>query len=220
MIAVILVSLCFRFRIKLGYIYAIASALYLLGLFGDSYYGIIEPLQNIAIFNLLNKGYRFAFATTRNGVFMGFIFVLMGATFSNCRIRLKARTAAIGFLVSMLGLFAEVFLLKHNNVLTEYNLYVFLLPTTFFLFSFATSIKLKDNSIYRHLRNIGIVVYFAHRLVNNIMSLVVSFANQYCNIELVSYQFILSLSVTLLIAVFIDWLSHRDKFKWVNWIFA
>lgn len=219
-IAIILLSLCFHFRVKLGYIYVIACVLYLIGLFGDSYYGIIAPLQNIAIFNLLFKGYKLAFSTTRNGVFMGFIFVLMGATFSNRKIILRTRTALIGFVASMLCLFAEVFLLKYNDIPIEYNMYVFLLPATFFLFSFAISIELKDRPIYKHLRNIGMIVYFSHLLVNKVTSLALSVVEKYCCIAITQYQFVLSLLFTLLFAIFTEWLSHKNRFKWVNWLIS
>ena len=219
-IAVILLSLCFHFRIKLGYIYGIACGLYLIGLFGDSYYGIIAPLQNIAIFNLLFKGYKLVFTTTRNGVFMGFIFVLMGATFSNRKMILRTRTALIGFAVSMLCLFTEVFLLKKNDIPIQYNMYVFLLPATFFLFSFAVGVELKDRSVYKHLRTIGMVIYFSHLLVNTFTSLAISVVDKYFSIGMERCQFVLSLAITLVIAIFIDCLSHKDRFKWVNWILA
>ena len=219
-IAIILLSLCFHFRIKLGYIYVIACVLYLIGLFGDSYYGIIAPLQRIAIFNLLFKGYKLAFSTTRNGVFMGFIFVLMGATFSNRKIILRTRTALIGFVASMLCLFAEVFLLKYNDIPIDYNMYVFLLPATFFLFSFAISIELKDRPIYKHLRNIGMIVYFSHLLVNTVISPALSVVEKYCCIAIKQYQFVLSLLFTLLFAIFTEWLSHKNRFKWVNWLIS
>lgn len=214
-IAVVLISLCLHFRIRLGYIYAIACVLYVIGLLGDSYYGIIAPLENITIFKLISEGYRFAFSTTRNGVFMGFIFVLMGAAFSNSRIILKARTALIGFVISMLCLFAEAFLLVYNHIPIEHNMYIFLIPATFFLFSFAASIELKDCSVYKHLRNIGMVIYFSHILVNKFTSLAVSAVDKYFNIDLVCYQFILSLSFTLLIALFLEWLSQKERFKWI-----
>ena len=219
-VAIILLSLCFHFRIRLKYIYIIAGVLYVIGIFGDSYYGIIAPLENIKIFRMLFKGYRFIFATTRNGVFMGFIFVLMGATFSHSKTILKARTALIGFIASMLCLFVEVFLLMYNDIPIEFNMYIFLLPATFFLFSFAASIELKDRPVYKHLRNIGMVVYFSHLLVNRITFLAVRVVDKYLNIELVRYQFILSLSFTLLIALFIDWLSQKERFKWVNWFLS
>ena len=219
-VAIILLSLCFHFRIKLGYIHVMACVLYLIGLFGDSYYGIIAPLQNIAIFNLLFKGYKLVFTTTRNGVFMGFIFVLMGATFSNRKMILRTRTALIGFVVSMLFLFAEVFLLKKNDIPVDYNMYVFLLPTTFFLFSFAIGVELKDRSIYKHLRTIGMVIYFLHLLVKNLTSLAISVVDKFFSIGLERYHFVLSLAITLVIAISIDWLSHKDRFKWLNWILA
>lgn len=219
-IAIILLSLCFHFRIRLGYVYAIACVLYVIGLLGDSYFGIIAPLENIKFFSLLFKWYKFAFSTTRNGVFMGFIFVLMGATFSNRKIMLKTRTALIGFAASMLCLFAEVFLLKNNDIPIEYNMYIFLLPATFFLFSFATSIELKDCSIYKYLRSTGMVIYFSHHFVNELTSLAVSVVDEHFNIELIRYQFILSLSFTLLIALFLGWLAQKERFKWVNWILS
>lgn len=219
-VAIVLLSLCFHFRIKLGYIYAMACVLYLIGLLGDSYYGIIAPLQNTPIFHSIFKWYRFAFSTTRNGVFMGFIFVLMGATFSNCKIMLRTRTALIGFVVSMLCLVAEVFLLKRNDILIRYNMYVFLLPATFFLFSFAASIKLKDHFIYKHLRNMGTVIYFAHLFVNRFTLLVIGSVDRHCNLGLARYGFVLSLLFTLLLALLVDWLSHKDRFKWINWVLA
>lgn len=219
-IAIILLSLCFHFRIRLGYIYAIACVLYVIGLLGDSYYGIIAPLENIRIFRLLFKGYKLTFSTTRNGVFMGFIFVLMGATFSNSKIILKTRTALIGFAASVLCLFAEAFLLEYNNIPIEYNMYISLLPATFFLFSFAASIELKDSSVYKHLRSIGTVIYFSHLFVSEFTLLAVSVVDKYFNNVLMRYQFILSLSFTLLIALFLVWLSQKERFKWVNWVLS
>lgn len=219
-IAIVLISLCLHFHIRLGYIYAIACMLYVVGLLGDSYYGIIAPLENITIFNSLLTGYKWAFSTTRNGVFMGFIFVLMGATFANYRLVIRARTALMGFIASMSCLLAEVLLLKYNDIPIDYNMYIFLLPATFFLFAFALSIKLKDRSIYKHLRKIGMVIYFTHLLVNTVTSLAISAINKYCGIELTSYQFALSLLFTLLIALLTDWLSSKKRFKWINWLIS
>ena len=144
----------------------------------------------------------------------------MGATFSNRKIMLKPRTALIGFAASMLCLFAEVFLLKNNDIPIEYNMYIFLLPATFFLFSFATSIELKDCSIYKYLRSTGMVIYFSHHFVNELTSLAVSVVDAHFNIELIRYQFILSLSFTLLIALFLGWLAQKERFKWVNWVLS
>lgn len=219
-VAVVLLSLCLHFRIKFGYICTIACVLYGIGLLGDAYYGIAAPLENIPFFNLLFKAYAFVFSITRNGVFMGFIFVLMGAAFANCRITLKPRTALTGFAVSMLCLVAEGYLLKHHDIPDDYNMYIFLLPAAFFLFSFASSVQLKDGAVYKHLRNMGVVIYFTHKLVDAFTSLAVRIVEKYCGIGLVPYQFALVLIFTLLLAVFTDWLSHKANFKWINWFLS
>ena len=217
-IAITALSICFHFRIKLGYIYAIACVLYFIGLLGDSYYGIIAPFENVTIFKLIFNGYMLAFSTTRNGVFMGFIFVLMGATISNYSVRLNTRTAIIGFAVSMLFLFVEVFLLEYNGIPIEYNMYIFLLPAAFFLFSFAVSVSLKDRPVYKHLRNIGTLVYFLHFLIYKITGTALSAAENYCCIAITQYRFVFTLLFTLLFAIFIEWLAQKDRFKWLNWI--
>jgi serine/alanine racemase len=219
-IAIILLGYCLHLRIRLSYIYAIAGALYVIGLLGDSYYGVIAPLENLPIIGFLLKGYKFAFTTTRNGVFMGFIFVLMGATFAGCRIAVKARTALMGFAASMLCLFFEVFVLQYHDIPTDHNMYIFLLPATFFLFSFAASFELKDRPVYKHLRKIGMLIYFTHILVEQFVSLAITLFDKYWGIALGHYRYVLSLPATFLIALIIDWLSCKDRFKWVNWIIS
>ena len=219
-IAVILVSLCFHFRIRLGYICALAGVLYVIGLLGDSYYGVIAPLENIAIGKLLIKGYMYMFKTTRNGVFMGFIYVLIGAVLSNCKIRFKTGTSVIGLAVSMLFLFAEVFLLRHYHIPIENNMYVFLLPASFFLFSLAVSVELKDRPIYAHLRSIGMMIYFIHLLVNALILLAIGIVDRYFGTALGRYTFIFTLLFTVLIAIFADLLSYKKKFHWINWLIS
>ena len=90
-VAIILLSFCFHFRINLKYICAVAILLYIIGLLGDSYYGFAAPLADFTLFKYIFKGYEMAFSTTRNGVFMGFVFVLMGALFSQGKIKIKTK---------------------------------------------------------------------------------------------------------------------------------
>lgn len=219
-VAVILLSLCFHFRIKYSWICLFACLLYMLGLLGDSYYGLIAPLKDITFFKYLFNSYEFAFDTTRNGVFMGFIFVLMGAGLSHREIAIKPLTAAIRFAVSMICLFAEICLLKYFDIPKGYNMYIFSIPAVYYLFAFAYTIQLKDSDIYRHLRNIGMLVYFLHISTNEIVSLAIRTLDNYWKLGLAQYLFVFSLVFTLLIAVYIEHLSCKDKFKWIRWLFS
>ena len=214
-VAVILLSLCFHFGIKDKIICLLACFFYIIGLLGDSYHGMSAYFANIPVVESIAIYYGIVFGTTRNGVFMGFVFVLMGALFSHCKVILRPLPAFIGFVVSMAGMFIEVCLLKMNNIPIAYNMYIFLLPTVYFMFSFAYSIPLKDHAIYKHLRNIGMFIYLLHLLVNEIVSQVISGINKWENCEL-----FFSLTLTIVIAISIEWLSCKEKYKWITWLLA
>ena len=219
-IAVILLSVFLFVGVRFRYICVSACLLYAIGLLGDAYYGVIEPLSKITVFNYLLKGYDFAFSTTRNGVFMGFPFVLMGAIFSQYRFGLKPKNALAGFVISVLCLLTEAFWLKYNDIPKDNNMYICLIPVAFFMFSFATSVRLTDRAIYKHLRRIGVLVYFLHMLINEFVWLGISVINKLLGIELTDYQFIISLGCTLIFAMFIEWLSCKEKFKWINLVLS
>lgn len=219
-VAVILLSLCFHLGIRPGIICALACLLYGIGLLGDSYNGLIAPLEKISVFRYLFRGYTLLFTTTRNGVFMGFLFVFMGAMFSKHTPRLTPRVSLAGFLGSMLCLSAEIFLLDRHDIPIEYNMYVFLLPATFFLFSFARAIPLKDHAVYGHLRSIGVLIYFSHLMVDWFVSLALRLITRLLGMDCNPFRFVLSLFATLLFAVCVQWLSRRETFRWINWLLS
>lgn len=216
--AVILVSLCFYFRMNKKCIIALACALYAVGLLGDSYFGLMAALGNTGIFASLLEGYALAGATTRNGIFMGFIFVLIGALLSQRKKMLAPVPAACGFLLSMACLFIEVNLIETYTSPVDYNMYVCSLPAAYFLFSFAYSVQLRGGAdLYRHLRNVGMFVYFLHLLVHKFASLAVSVLDGILGTSLQSFQFVCTLFVTLAVAVFLEWLACKKRFKWIHW---
>lgn len=220
-VAVILLSFFLRLHIKFRYLYVIGLVFYAIGLLGDSYNGLLTPLKSIPFFSLLFNGYSFLFRTTRNGVFIGFIFVLIGATFANYHFQMKPVTAFVGLIVSMLFLFAEILLLKYLGILNQFNnIYVFLLPATFFFFLFAYSLNLKDRPVYKHLRNIGIFVYFSHSMMDQITWKCVCIIYKYWRIPLYHYQYLIALTAALLAGILADMLSHKRKFHWIHYLFS
>jgi serine/alanine racemase len=219
-IAVILLSLCFRFHIKNGLICLLACVLYAIGLLGDSYRTFLAPLENISVIKYLFMSYDFAFRTTRNGVFMGFIFVFLGASLAHHGKILQPRPAAIGLTVSLICLLAEAYLLAFRYGLEGADMYISLVPAVYFLFSLAYSVPLKDRPIYRSLRTICMLIYFLHLLVAGFVSLALSVVEKYMHIAVLDYYFILVLTATLFLATCIQWLSRKEKFKWINWLLS
>lgn len=217
-IAVVLLSLCFHLRMKFGVICLLACVLYGIGLLGDSYRGLIAPIAEVSIIKTVRHLYARFFGPTRNGVFMGFIFVLIGAYFSQRKVHLKPKTAAIGYLFSTICLVIEGCVLNHLGFQVDFNMYIFLLPSVYFLFAFAYGVQLKDRAIYRHLRNIGVWIYFIHFAVARIVYLAREWLAQYFDTGILNPVFVFAFPATLLIAIALEWLSGKKKFKWVGWL--
>lgn len=215
-VAIALVSICFYKQLKISWICVLSCVLYIAGLFGDSYYGIIEPVISNGLLEIFTNVFGFFMGSTRNGIFMGFVFVLIGAIFSQYEIKLKLFTCAIGFVLSMFGLLGEFFLLSYFDIPKDYNMYLFLVPTTIFLFLFAKNLKLKDSSIYKKIRVIGFIIYLTHLLVNKLVVWFMGYIDKYLNINLFDFEFLITLVLSILIAVLVEWLSCKNKFKWIR----
>ena len=132
--------------------------LYLIGLFGDAYYGIAG---NLGI-GFAVKLYLALFNTSRNGVFFGFFFVAMGAYFAKSGFRIKRPFP--GFIICMVLLTAEVFMLRAYSNPLNYNLLFFALPASVYLFSGILELQLKERKIYYWLRDGSLIVYLVHPL--------------------------------------------------------
>ena len=118
-------------RLSYDRAFAVALILYIIGLFGDSYYGIIE---NIAF---LKNFYGLIFQIsdyTRNGIFFAPVFFVLGGWLSDHNREVSVSRCAGGLCLSFLLMFAEGMLLHHFGVQRHDSMYLFLLPCMFFLF--------------------------------------------------------------------------------------
>ena len=217
-VAVTFISLCFKFRINQKCLLLIVCILYIFGLLGDSYHGLIEPITTGSVTKYLYAAWGMFFHPSRNGLFMGSIFILIGVYFSQNKVNIKLRNSVIGFVLSMAFLFVEVFTLNYYDIPFDNNMYVFLLPAVFFLFSIAYTIQLRDSGIYIRLRKIGVLVYFLHMAVNTFVVLGIKGVYRICGIDIKPYQCFIALASTLIISIILERLSHKKNFRWVNWL--
>ena len=115
-------------RLGLPAALGIAALLYLVGLGGDSYYGLavevpaLKPLYD-GIFTLCGH--------SRNGLFFAPLFLLLGAA----GVTLRRRTAAVGFALSFTLLSAEGLWLHSLEVQRHDSMYLMLPVVMLFLFS-------------------------------------------------------------------------------------
>lgn len=156
---------------RIGYkkAFAAAAALYLIGLFGDSYYGLAEKLS-------VSRGfYALLFQVsdyTRNGIFFAPVFFLAGGWIADGQYQDMAAGDFDGrksgpalfllFLLMLVLMLMEGLTLRHFQLQRHDSMYVFLLPCMYFLFCFLLRFRGK-----RHMwmRDVSLLIYIIHPMM-------------------------------------------------------
>lgn len=166
--------------------FAVAAVLYLIGLFGDSYYGVIG---NVSV---CNGFYALIFQVsdyTRNGIFFAPVFFVMGGFIADqieetawkklvcshseqecsedsIKIDLlyenRILRNGIGFGLTLALMLAEGLTLHHFQVQRHDSMYVFLLPCVYFLFLLLLQFRGKRHVWFR---DVSLIVYLIHPMM-------------------------------------------------------
>lgn len=179
MLGMLLLYLMSR-RLSLRSLTWVCIVLYVLGLSGDSYYGLaryVPPLRG-----LCDLGFHI-WSYTRNGLFLTPLFLLMGAHISGPQPKTRAQATdhmqnrpltprpgtvpgtlalAAGLTLSLGGMTGEAFLLRHLDSLRHDSMYLLLVPTVYCLYSLLLRV---DSSPCPRLRRISALVYILHPAV-------------------------------------------------------
>ena len=193
---------------KLDYTKAliVASALYIIGLFGDSYYGISEKISP------LNSLYSYIFQITdhtRNGIFFVPVFFILGGLIAEKRSQISFGKSVCGFAVSLALMFGEAMALHHFDLQRHDSMYVLLLPCMYFLFNALLHFNGKRLVT---LRTASLVIYIIHPM----MIVAIRLFAKLFNLQklLVENSMIHYLMVCLASVVFsVVWTIVWDKFK-------
>jgi len=144
----------------------ISGILYLIGLFGDSYYGLIEPVSGV------NAFYRLVFQIsdyTRNGIFFTPLFFILGGLIADRKTTVSEKSGPVslkisvyGFAVSFLLMFGEAMLLHHYELQRHDSMYLFLPLCMYFLFHL---ILYRKGRRSRFLRTSALIIYIIHPMM-------------------------------------------------------
>lgn len=141
---------------KISKPFPIIVILYGIGLLGDSYYGLIESLPIIKDFyNILFTFFNY----TRNGLFYVPIFLYMGYTFSKSKRKETDENNFYYFLVFSISMAAEGLLLYKYAIPRHTSMYLFLLPSSYFLGRLFFTSECKTN---KKVRNLSTWIYILH----------------------------------------------------------
>ncbi len=130
-------------KLKLWAMTVISSLLYVIGLFGDSYYGLAQKVP--ALDAVYEFGFQF-FSYTRNGLFMAPLFLVLGMWMSVRADKLglddsgNRQTDSVlirsigGLTFSFALMTVEAFVLRSFRLQRHDSMYLALIPTMFFLY--------------------------------------------------------------------------------------
>lgn len=147
-------------RLPFGALVGTTMLLYLVGLFGDSYYGLTAQVP------FLKQVYDVLFSVssyTRNGLFYAPLFMVMGAaaareTAGHFR---KVGTAGAGFVICLVLMTAEGCLVHGLGLWRHDSMYLMLPPVMYFLFRLLLSVKAAP---VERFRKISTGIYLIHPL--------------------------------------------------------
>lgn len=217
--AVCLLSyLLFKARIKLNRVMQLALIFYIIGLFGQSYYGFIVPLKTMVpgVWHFL-KILQMIITTTRNGLFEGLLFVGIGVCIERGVFTLSRKQSWAGFLISMLLLLLEVFTLEYFHISRMHDMYLFLIPSSSFLFCAVRGTDVPYFKYAGELWKISTLIFLLHRGV----ALVVNFFLRH-SITIwintpIRYFLVLFITLTLSIGIVVMSETH---FSWMKKLYA
>lgn len=129
-IGILLVCIVSRF-LNIRGTFLVGCFLYLIGLFGDSYFGLTTKIPVLAA--IYEKGFT-VWSYTRNGLFLAPVFLILGAIVGNGNKCKKKASAYAGFLGSLMLMTVEAFTLRHFGFQRHDSMYFMLIPTMIFLY--------------------------------------------------------------------------------------
>ncbi len=149
----LLILLC---RVSVSFAAGFSIAAYVFGLLGDSYYGAVKDVPVIS--SVLDAVFQIS-KHTRNGIFFAPVFLLLGALIAVYRIRIPKPACRLGLCISLALLLIEGYVTYSLNLQKHNSMYLFLLPSLFFLFELLLTIK---GHAPAWIRNSSMLLYVIH----------------------------------------------------------
>lgn len=140
---------------------SVSLILYIIGYLINVYQPVWESIPYVSfLFSFFTK----LLVTARNGIFFGPIFVGMGLLLARSH-RLSHRASLIGWAVSFVGLFLEVTIYMHFDLLRDLtSMYLMLVPAVYFMMNALLTSSIPYKESYLTLRHESLLIYTSHIL--------------------------------------------------------
>ena len=121
----------------------------------------------------------------------------------------------------MIMMFAELCLIVTADLARDYNMFISLVPETFFLFYIATHISLPQSNVFKKLRIMSILIFFGHTLViffvSNLFEVLGRLGLLIPNSLI---QFFLIVAICIVVSYAIEELSQKERYKVLRHLYS
>lgn len=167
--SVALISALLYRRVPLKRILAFAFITYFIGVFAQSWCGlIIQPLRGTVFetpLQFAGKYISFYF----HSIYSGFLYTGLGMLFAFGKISIPKKAARNGFIISMIALFIEMLILWKLDPTMDTDVYLSLVPAIFLGFSYLLQTDLPDHKLFKMMRASSVLNYYLHFWVLRLM---------------------------------------------------
>lgn len=130
---------------------AVSALLYVIGLLGDSYYGLVQKVPMLE--GIYDFGFTI-FSYTRNGLFLAPLFLVMGMWAARAHEEeeqgdISLPTCCTGLALSFLMMTVEGFLLRHFQLQRHDSMYLSLIPVMYFLYQLLLWFRVESKKGFR-----------------------------------------------------------------------
>ncbi len=218
--AVLTISFLISKKIRIENILIIGLIFYTLGLLTQSWFGLIKPIETIMpelwyLLKLIQK----VIGTARNGLFMGILFVGMGAEIAFNGFRISQKKALVLFIISFFLMSLELMFVAYVDFIREYYMYIFLVPSTYFASGFIVNYRMDgDKKIFKTMRILSALIYYMHLMVG--WSINDFFYMLGFEIDKTCLLYILTVVLCIVYSLIIIKLSDYPRFKWLKSLYS
>lgn len=160
--AIIIVALL-HFRVSIKKVFLLTGALYCVALLGEAYYAVFNYFfpEGTAMYKFWHI-LKMLFVTPRNGICFGALYFFMGAYLSSVKTDISMKKIKWGMLISFALLMVEVMGGSFIGLVRHSDVYIFLIPLTYYVFLYAKNMQLKDSPKWLYLRKQSMYIFYIH----------------------------------------------------------
>ena len=219
--SVVVISYLLSKKISLRNIITVAFCFYIIGLLTQSWFGIIKPLEcnSPEIWLFLKTIQKVIITRDGLGIFEVLLFVGMGAYVAFYDFKLPRKSTLIGLVVSFILMFIEAMGLKQLGFVRDANMYLFLVPVTWFMFGLIVNYRISSKStIFETLKALSSLMFYIHLWIK-------WFLNKFfiiigVNVDKTCLLFILAVCVSIVASYVIYSVSNIERFNWLKKLYS